>query len=422
MLNNILKNNLVKQTSILASGTIIAQIIGLIATPILSRFYTPDDFGLFGSILTIAAILSTVSSLKYEMAIVLTSNKTETRGLLALSIWLLLMTSGLVSIVILIYPELLTFIDLEKVSVITVASLLLLVFGYGLFNIFYQLHSKFENYTLLSKSIIVQKLGIVILQLLIFVFFANTYGLIIGFTIGWLLALIILIIPELKELKLHTFRLIYLKLLAKKYYRFSCFTAPQSLFNAISQGLPILMIGYYFDATAVGLYFFTVRVLQLPTTIISKSIRQVFYKQASDLISDLSKLKKEYLKITTFLFKIILIPVITIFMFGPEIFQFLFGSKWLDAGEIASWLFLWIGLLFINQPTNALLLVLKKNKIQFILDFFLIIFRLYVLYYGGSTGDLLFTIKLFTLVGVAFNLLLIFLGIYYTTYGYYSRR
>ena len=422
MLKNLLNNNLVKQTSVLVSGTVIAQIIGLIATPILSRFYTPDNFGLLGSLLTIAAIISAVSSLKYEMAIILTSNKIEAKGLLTLSTCLLFLTTGLICISILICPTCLTYIGLEKVSVISVILLLLLVFGYGLFNILYQWHSKFENYALLSKFSVVQKLGIVILQLLIYVLFTNTYGLILGFTIGWLLALIILIIPEWKEINFLSFRLTHLKLLTKKYYRFPAYTAPQNLLNAISQGLPVLMLGYYFDATTVGLYFFTVRILLLPSTIIGKSIRQVFYKRASDLISNLSLLRNEYLKTTLVLFGIILIPVVTIFMFGPEIFQFLFGSKWLVAGEIASWLFLWTGLLFINQPSNALLLVLKKNNTQLIIDFILIVLRLYVLYYGGSTGDLLYTIKLYTLVGVVFNLLIIILGIYYTTYGNYSRR
>ena len=390
---NLLKNKLVKQTSVLAGGTIIAQIIGLIATPILSRFYSPDDFGLLGSLITIAVIISVIGSLKYEMAIVLTSDKTEAKGIFTLSTWLLLIITGLTCVFILIYPRCLTYVGFDKISITSVVLLLLLVLGYGLYNIFYQWYSKFENYSLLSKHAIAQKLGIVILQLLIFVLFTNTYGLVLGFSVGYLLSLLILIIPQWNEINLLSFKFTNLKLLTKKYYRFPLYTAPQNLLNAISQGSPVIMLGYFFDATTVGLYFFTVRILQLPSTIIGTSVRQVFYKRASDLKNNLTQLRKEFLNITLGLFGIISLPVLIIFMFGPEIFQFLFGPEWLKAGELASWLFLWIGLLFVNPPSNALLLVLKKNKLQLIIYFFLTIFRLFVLYYGGLTGDLLFTIK-----------------------------
>ena len=411
MIKALLYNKLVKQTSVLAGGTVIAQIIGLIATPILSRFYTPNDFGLLGSLLTIAAIISVIGSLKYEMAIVLTSNRIETKGVFTLSIWLLLLFTGLISISVLIYPTWLTYVGLEKVTVTNVVLLLLLVLGYGLQNIYYQWHSKLENYALLSKNAMAQKLGIVIFQILTFVLFSSTYGLIVGFTFGWLLALLILIIPQWKEINQLPFRLTHLKLLAKKYYRFPAYTALQNLLNSVSQGLPILMLGFYFDATTVGLYFFAVRILQLPSTIIGKSVRQVFYKRASDLKSNLPQLRKEYLKTTFGLFGIILSPVVVIFIFGPEIFQFLFGKKWIEAGEISRWLFLWIGMGFCNSPSQSVLIILKKQNIFLFYEIVLTISRFLVLFITLSNSMILVdVIKFYSITGFLLNMSLIIIS------------
>jgi len=413
MIKALLNNKLVKQTSLLAGGTVIAQIIGLIATPILSRFYTPNDFGLLGSLLTIAAIISVIGSLKYEIAIVLTSSRIETRGVFTLSVWLLLLFTVLISISVLIYPKWLAYVGLDKITVTSIVLLLLLVLGYGLQNIYYQWHSKFENYALLTKNAVVQKLGIVILQLIAFFLISSTYGLILGFTFGWLLGLLILIIPEWKKNDLLSFRLAHLKLLAKKYYRFPAYTAPQNLLNAVSQGLPVLMLGYYFDATTVGLYFFTVRILQLPSTVIGKSIRQVFYKCASDLKSNLTQLRKEYLKTTLGLFGIILLPVVVIFMFGPDIFKFLFGPKWLDAGELARWMFLWIGMSFCNTPSQSILIILKKQNIFLFYEIVLIISRYLVLLITLSNGLILLdVIKFYSLIGLLLNFSLIIISYY----------
>lgn len=414
MIKVLLNNKLVKQTSVLAGGTVIAQIIGLIATPFLSRFYSPNDFGLLGSLLTIAAILSVIGSLKYEMAIVLTSNRIETKGVFTLSVWLLLLFTGIISISVLAYPRCLTYVGLEKVTVTNVVLLLLLVLGYGLQNIYYQWHSKFENYALLSKNAMAQKLGIVVFQILIFVLFSSTYGLIVGFTFGWLLTLLILIIPEWKEINLLPFRLTHLKLLAKKYYRFPAYTAPQNLLNSVSQGLPVLMIGYYFDATTVGLYFFAVRILQLPSTVIGKSIHQVFYKRASDLKSNLPQLRKEYLKTTFGLFGIILVPVVVIFIFGPDIFKFLFGPKWYVAGELARWMFLWIGMGFCNSPSQSVLIILKKQKFFLLYEIVLTISRFIVLLITLTSDMILLNaIKFYSLTGLLLNFSLIMMSYYF---------
>lgn len=421
-LKTLLNNKLVKQTSVLAGGTIIAQIIGLLATPVLSRFYSPDDFGLLGILLTITGIIASIASLKFEMAIILTSNKAETNGVVSLSFLILASIVVLVTIIFCLFPNSLVLLGIDTVSLTTIILITLLILGYGLKNIFYQWHSKLENYSILSKNAIVQKLAIVILQLLLFILLSNSYGLVMGFTLGWLIALVILVYSLRNEISSLDFKLRDLKLLAKKYYRFPVFSAPQNLLNSLSQSLPILVLGYYFDATSIGLYFFTVRILQLPSSIIGNSIRQVFYKRASDLKNNLPRLRNEYFKTTLSLFGIILMPVVIIFIFGPEIFNFLFGQKWYEAGEFARWLFLWIGLLFVNPPSNALLLILNKNKYQLIIDVFLIFSRALALYYGGNSGDLLFTIKLYAFVGVIFNLIIIFYGIYFITNGNYNRR
>tara|TARA_B110000211_G_C14058475_1_gene544461 strand:+ start:792 stop:2048 length:1257 start_codon:yes stop_codon:yes gene_type:complete len=415
VINKILNNTLVKQTSTLASGFVIAQIIGLLATPILSRYYLPEDFGFLGSVLTISSVLAVLLSLKYEMAIMLSNKPMEARGLVSLSLILLLLISILLLLIIFWHPTILTLVGLHNTSTSVITGLFIIIVGTGLQNIFYQWHSKLENYSIMSKNRIAQKLTIVLFQFLFIVFLSNHLGLVWGYAIGLIGSLTILIYPLKKEVLILVFKQNYLKLLAKKYYRFSCYTTPQNLLNAISQGLPILMLGYFFDLKMVGFYFFAVRILQLPSSIISGSVRQVFYKRASDLKNNIPTLKKEFLKTTRGLFLVIVFPVIIIFFYGPDLFSIIFGTDWKVAGELGSWLFLWVGLMFVNPPSQAILLVINKNKQQLYLDLFLVISRAFVLFIGGITGDIVFTIMLYSIVGVLFNVILILLSFKYLT-------
>ena len=417
MIKNIFNNKLVKQTGTLASGTMLAQIIGLFATPVLSRYYLPEDFGLLGSILTLAGIVTVILSLKYEMAIVLTEKREETNSIVGLSLLIMIGLFIISSGVIITTPSLLKYTGINNTSNLIVIVLLLITLGLGIQNILYQWHTKFENYEIMSKNRVVQKLSIVFLQLVIVILFSSHFGLIWGFALGLLFSLFILILPLKQQIKSFRFNKEDIIKSSKKYFRFPLFTAPQNLLNAISQGLPVLLLGSFFDLKTVGFYFFAVRILQLPTSIMGGSIRQVFYKRASDLRTNIPQLFIEFKKTTFGLMCIILIPVIIVFIYGPEIFSLCFGSEWEKAGEMAKWMILWVGLMFVNPPSNAVLLALNKNNNQLLLDVLLICFRAFALYFGGRSGDIIFTIKLFSVVGLFFNIVLIAISYNYLRYG-----
>ena len=416
MIKNIFNNKLVKQTGTLASGTMLAQIIGLFATPVLSRYYLPEDFGLLGSILTLAGIVTVILSLKYEMAIVLTEKREETNSVVGLSLLIMIGLFIISSGVIITTPSLLKYTGINNTSHLIVIVLLLITLGLGVQNILYQWHTKFENYEIMSKNRVVQKLSIVFIQLFIVILFSSHFGLIWGFALGLLFSLFILILPLKQQIKSFRFNKEDIIKSSKKYFRFPLFTAPQNLLNAISQGIPVILLGSFFDLRTAGFYFFAVRILQLPTSIMGGAIRQVFYKRASDLRTNIPQLFIEF-KNNFGLMCIILIPVIFVFIYGPEIFSLCFGSEWEKAGEMAKWMILWVGLMFVNPPSNAVLLALNKNNNQLLLDVLLICFRAFALYFGGLSGDIIFTIKLFSVVGLFFNIVLIAISYNYLRYG-----
>ena len=68
----------------LTTGVSIAQLIPIIITPILTQYFSPEQFGSYGLYVSIYTILGIISSGKYDLAIMLPNNKKDSINILAI--------------------------------------------------------------------------------------------------------------------------------------------------------------------------------------------------------------------------------------------------------------------------------------------------------------------------------------------------
>ncbi|MEA1879149.1 MAG: oligosaccharide flippase family protein, partial [Campylobacterota bacterium] len=73
----------------LMTGTTIAQAIPIAISPILTRIYTPEDFGVFALYMAIASIIAVVATGRYEMAIMLPKEEDDVKSIVKLIMILL---------------------------------------------------------------------------------------------------------------------------------------------------------------------------------------------------------------------------------------------------------------------------------------------------------------------------------------------
>ena len=76
---HILKSEFNRNVLTLVSGTTIAQVITLLCSLVLSRLYSPGDFGIFTLFISISSVISLVLAGRYELAINLP--KTDREGI-----------------------------------------------------------------------------------------------------------------------------------------------------------------------------------------------------------------------------------------------------------------------------------------------------------------------------------------------------
>jgi len=282
-----------------------------------------------------------------------------------------------------------------------------IIFFTGLFNILNQRANREKSYKSISLAIVARRLSTVSLQVALGFFGAQALGLVLGNVLGCLVAAVVIAVCE-RSLFVQKHAASSLQEVAKTHYRFPCFSAPQNLLNMLSNQLPLFMLGYFYGAEVVGAYFFSMRILQLPAALIGQAIRQVFYKEASDLVENIPKLRRLYLKLTGALAASVLVPVVLLFIWGPSLFSFVFGVEWRLAGEFASWMFLWVGVGFINPPSVMLYHVFGMQRCSLIIDCLLFLCRFLALLTGGlyAFGSIE-TIKMYSCVGVIVNVVII---------------
>lgn len=96
----LLKGRFARSVTVLAGGAVLGQAITVLVSPILTRLYSPEDFGVFGVYASILGIVTVIASLRYEYALPLPEDDAIAANILALCFLLLLGMTGLIALLV----------------------------------------------------------------------------------------------------------------------------------------------------------------------------------------------------------------------------------------------------------------------------------------------------------------------------------
>jgi O-antigen/teichoic acid export membrane protein len=395
----------------LMTGTTIAQAIPIAISPILTRIYTPEDFGLFALYTSIASILGVVATGRYELAIMFPKKDENAANIVILSIIISFFISLILLIFIFIFNAQITNILGNQDISLWLYFIPITVVLTGIYQSFNYWSNRKKQYKRLSISRVIQSSTVATTNLgMGFGGFGAT-GLLFGTIAGQSIATIILakmVITEDIEIFKKVKKLKYFAL-AKRYVKFPKYEIWSAFFNTASSHSPIILLGVFFNSTVVGFYSLSYRILNLPMSFISSSISQVFLQESAKIKKDREKLHN--LTKSTFkkLFYLGLFPMVFLGVFGDIVFSFIFGEEWKVAGQYAQVLSIWLFFVFLISPLSTLLITLEKQKESFYFNISILISRVLALYLGYYIFNNAFeTIVLFTFVGVVFWMGLMF--------------
>lgn len=415
MINNIRKiskSEFVRNVTIVATGTAGAQVISIIFSPIITRIYGPETFGLLGTFMALVNVLIPIAALAYPIAIVLPKEDADAKGIARLSAYLALGIAGFITLVILAAGD--WFVELLNAQAISAFILLIPIMM--LFSAWIEISQQWlirkKQFKITSTVAIAQAFIFNIAKVSIGWFKPLAAVLIVLTTAGAALNAVMLSLgtkrAEITYSKKNAKPKTPLKELAKRYYDFPLYRAPQVFINAISQSLPVLMLASFFGPSAAGFYALGKSLVEMPASLIGNSVGKVFYPRITEAAHNGENLTHLNFKATFALSVVGILPFGFVMAFGPWLFGFVFGSEWIMAGEYARWLALWMFFGFLNRPSVQALPVLSAQSFHLVFEFFTIGTRLSALVIGFYifNSDLI-AVALFGVSGAIINILLI---------------
>lgn len=372
------KSQFARNVITLMTGTTLAQALPIAITPILTRIYTPDEFGVFAVYIAICSILAVLVTGRYELAIIVPEHDEDAINIMALSIGLSFIISFFLLIIVLLAgSEIANLLRIESIANwLYFIPLTTLVMGcYQSLNYWANRKSLYKR---MATSRVLQTGSTSAVQLSTGFLKIGTLGLILGQFLGQLISVIFFVKSIFSQEKEQISKINKKKIyeVASRYNNFPKYLIVAHGFNTGSAQTPVLLLSSLFATSVSGLYMLTNRVLSAPITLVASAIGEVFRVQASKEYVQTGQCKAIYLQTIKKLTLLSFIPFAILFVFSEEIFSLVFGKEWAEAGKISKILMPVFFLRFISSPLSSMFMIAEAQKIDLywqIVLFFLVV-------------------------------------------------
>lgn len=349
----------------MATGRIIAQAIPVLLTPLLTRLYTPEEFGVFAIFVAITAVLSLLANGRYNLAIVLPKNKKNVLNLFALSVLINFAFCALLMIGIIVFQAPLLNLFGMQDSPEVLYLIPLGTFVIGTFEPLHYLAVRNRHFKVLAGNMIFQFTLIAILKIAFAFLAIGGLGLIAGHLVGYLAGIVLFTFLLSRKKVFNGLRASVSQKnifkLAHLYKKFPMYSLPADTLHAFSREMPNLLINNFFGSAIVGHFSLTQRVLASPITLISSAITDVFREKASTDFRETKSCRDVFMKTFQKLFIFSIIPFTLLFLFAPSVVPFIFGQEWSLAGEYIRIMTLLFFLRFSISPVSSVLYITGKQ-------------------------------------------------------------
>jgi len=384
-------------TLILSLGAVLPQAINMLFYPLLTRLYSPKEFGIFAVTSSLMIILGTVVSWRYELAIPLAKDRETGVSLLMVSLAATVLTVLAVSVCLWVGEKLnwLSLLHPDFATYAWVVPFALLGTGYAQSLTYGALWLK--QFGLITRMRLIQSLGQGLIVVVGGILGIGALGLLLGFVLAKYLGLL----PLLRALPISRRDFIPRRWVeaAFRYRDFPLYNTWAALVDAVGNQLPVILIAKFFSAADAGQFSLAVRVLALPSLLIGQGLSQAFYPWAAEFADRPELLRERMERLSGAL----LISALGLFglvaVIAPSMFSWLFGDAWSLAGHYTRYLTPWLLLNFVSSPLSTIVLVKQKQKWAFFFTIYEAFLRLLGVWLGYLGSSAALSVFLFGLAG-----------------------
>lgn len=388
LIDQLRESDFARNVAMLFSGNTLAILLPFLLAPLIARLYTPEDFAGFELFVKILMLVSLLGSLRFEQAIIIPKEDSESKQLVKLCFRILFAVTIFSTLVVLFgnnwIGQVLNNDDLPFLLYFLPAAVLIL----GAYNILIQIMVRFRKYRVLATNKIFAAGSNNILKYLLGLIQNSSVGLVIGHLVGTLVPGILMLRTKAsKNFLFHKEAAdISQRTLIRKYKDFPLVNSTHVLVDELSKALLFFGIAYFFQDVVLGLFAFTFRYLRVPIQVMGTSLAQVLNERMARMRSDNKSLTPLVVRTLGYLALIGIIPFGILFFYGEPIFTFVFSESWSVAGYYAEIITPWLYLNFLVSPMSMLPIIVNRQKTFLLINTLLQVSSLSVLFIRSSAG------------------------------------
>ncbi|MEA3029354.1 MAG: hypothetical protein QOG13_679 [Sphingomonadales bacterium] len=357
---------MLKNIAIVLRGSVIAQAIGFLVLPILSRLFAPEAFGAYQFFQAILTLLLVTASMRFEVALLRAADGAELRAVLWLCFVLNLLVSTLVALLVGLilaggWPEAAASLPFT----LWLFPLALLLAGVG--QILTYLVTRESAFPVSANSKVAQAGAYAASGLALGAAAPAVSGIILADLCGRF-ALVGMLLAWVRRRKRDLFgpvSRVQIVAAASKFREFPLISVPGGIVNTLGAVLTPMMIYATFSPYVSGQFALVERGLTIPVALLVTAVSQVYMAGFAEALRKPGQSAlAQFRKVVRNMALIGGPPVLILIAFGPTIFVTVFGERWLLAGEFARIMAPAFWLVLISGAVNMTITLLGRQKLQ----------------------------------------------------------
>lgn len=357
--------NVFRGMATLALGGTIAKIVGIVSIPILTRIYSPTDFGVLALFSALVSMVVPILTLRYVLAIPLPRHDGTAMNLLVFS-------AALMSAMTMVILVLLYFFSSQLLGLVSMDLLVpywwligLTLFGTASYELASLWATRKRAYGVVARTQVLQGLLGAVVKIALGLLGLKPLGLLVGQAVnlsGGVGALFRAFVRDFRS-NVQFVSLRRLRTVGAVYWEFPVYRLPSQFLLQLSMQAPLLFAASFYDAETTGQLGLALMAVALPVNLLGQSMSTAYHAEASKLgRRSPEQIYSITIEVLVRLGIVGALPAAIIFLFGEQIFHILFGSAWRLAGVFASTLSLYMLFQFVSRPVPHIFSIFGHNR------------------------------------------------------------
>ena len=349
-----------KNITKISSGTLLGQAISFLTVPIFTRLYGAEILGVWAFLNSIYLFVNSFSDLGLTFSIMTQSDEKKREKVYKIVSTIVIFISIIISAIIGIIYGFFKNNDTGLNLIFLIIYSIIAIFTLQQTQICYTWLNRKEEYNVLMKNPLINNAFFGIIAIILAVIGLKEYG----YYIGWLAGQVITLLHMKKylpkgiiniDLKEYKEALIENK-------EFLKYQLPTNILNVFKNQLPTFIIKSFFGNTILGYYSITLKILNIPITLLGNAVGRVFFQESSEMVNKGKPIGEFTYRSITKMMKIGIFPMILLISFGKIAVEIFLGKDWSTAGDMLKIIAFQTYFIFLTASVQGISINLNKQN------------------------------------------------------------